>query len=264
MFIDTLHQTVVIIGGGHAALCKARLLARSDAELKLLSDATSPELAAFARQQGIEINDDPSRLRGARLTFVATGCPGADAAWVALARAQDRLVNCVDRQQLCDMLTPALVDRAPLVIAIGTEGSAPVLAQKIRQKLELELNPVLGHLAAISSRLRALVASQLPQSARRSFWRWVFSDATVESVATCSSGGIAQVIKSELDRRQDSDALASTTIENSSHLDLASVDVSGVHLIELVQNAGSIVYQSEKHQHLLDFARRDAVLITDD
>ncbi|WP_108257541.1 precorrin-2 dehydrogenase/sirohydrochlorin ferrochelatase family protein [Mangrovicoccus ximenensis] len=75
------------------------------------------------------------------LAFVATGCEAADAALRAEARQAGAVVNVIDRPDMCDAFTPSIVDRDPVVVAIGTEGTAPVLGRAIRSEIEQMLSP---------------------------------------------------------------------------------------------------------------------------
>ncbi|RWQ60184.1 MAG: uroporphyrinogen-III C-methyltransferase, partial [Mesorhizobium sp.] len=71
-------------------------------------------------------------------------------------------VNAVDRPELCDFFTPALVNRAPVAIAIGTEGAGPVLAQMLRSRIDRMLSPSLGPLASLAASLRGTAERLLP------------------------------------------------------------------------------------------------------
>ena len=95
---------------------------------------------------------------------------------MAMARAAGVPVNAVDRQELCDFITPAIVDRDPVVVAIGTEGAAPVLARQIKARLEAMLPARLGGLARWAASLRRRAASAMRRSgrARRRFWDGFF------------------------------------------------------------------------------------------
>jgi uroporphyrin-III C-methyltransferase/precorrin-2 dehydrogenase/sirohydrochlorin ferrochelatase len=89
----------------------------------------------------------------------------------AVARADGALVNIVDNLQDSQFITPAIVDRDPVTIAIGTEGAAPVLARAIKADLEARLSPMLGTLARAGKRFRK-AADALPLGRpRRDFWR---------------------------------------------------------------------------------------------
>lgn len=85
------------------------------------------------------------------------------------------MVNVVDQPALCDMTTPSLLDREPVVVAIGTEGTAPVLARRIKTQIKTQieqmLDPHLGSFAALAGRLRSAGASGIASRDRRAFWR---------------------------------------------------------------------------------------------
>ena len=123
----------MIVGDGEEALAKCRLIGQTQARIVLVSSAPSAHLAAHAVQEDIEIVAGPATgtvLAGAVLVFAATGNPVEDQAVVALARSLSIPANAVDQPDQCDFFTPALVNRAPVAIAIGTEGAGPVLAQR--------------------------------------------------------------------------------------------------------------------------------------
>ncbi len=138
VFMRVEGEVVVIVGGGEEALAKARLLGQSSAALRIVSDALTPELRAWVAEHGAEhvaAEYGPIHLQNAVLVFAATGDETIDRQISTDARALKIPVNAVDRPELCDFFTPALVNRAPLAIAIGTEGTGPVLAQIVREKI---------------------------------------------------------------------------------------------------------------------------------
>ncbi|TDL90900.1 precorrin-2 dehydrogenase/sirohydrochlorin ferrochelatase family protein, partial [Meridianimarinicoccus aquatilis] len=180
MFIRTTGRRVIIAGGGEQAAQKARLLLKTDARLVLAAPELDTELAAIVTSGRAEHHTGPitaALFETAAMAFVATGCPGFDAALHGLAKAARCPVNVVDQPALCDMTTPSIVDRDPVVVAIGTEGTAPVLGRQIKTQIEQMLTPNLGSLAAFAGRMRDAVAARVPRAARREFWRWVFADA---------------------------------------------------------------------------------------
>lgn len=175
---DVAEKTVLVIGDGEAALQKLRLLARTQARPVLCTGAPEAALLRFSEEhQIVVVIGEPSTdlLRDAALMFVATGEGARDAALATLARAHGVPVNVVDRPHLCDFATPAIVDRAPVSIAIATDGAAPVLAQLVRAKIEALLPPDFGRLGALAESIRATVLEQLPDNAdRRRFWTRLF------------------------------------------------------------------------------------------
>ncbi|MEM9621967.1 MAG: NAD(P)-dependent oxidoreductase, partial [Pseudomonadota bacterium] len=119
---------------------KARLALKTEAELRLIAPEFCPELAdLLASGQAREFYAaDAALFEDATLVFVATGCKGSDAAWHARAKTAGALVSVVDYPGLCDAMTPAIVDRDPVVVAIGTEGTAPLLGRQIKTPLDIE------------------------------------------------------------------------------------------------------------------------------
>ncbi|MBB5700187.1 uroporphyrin-III C-methyltransferase/precorrin-2 dehydrogenase/sirohydrochlorin ferrochelatase [Ochrobactrum daejeonense] len=185
-FFRVSEELVVIVGGGEEALNKARLVAQTSARLRIVANKIEPALAAFATSHGAEQITQafaPEHLDGARLVFVATGDEALDSAVAASAKAQKIPVNVVDRPALCDFLTPAIVNRAPVAIAIGTEGAAPVLAQMVRARIDAAFSPRLGELAHLAESWRPRVERMVPKGlARRSFWRGFFSGPVSRAV----------------------------------------------------------------------------------
>jgi uroporphyrin-III C-methyltransferase/precorrin-2 dehydrogenase/sirohydrochlorin ferrochelatase len=110
-------------------------------------------------------------LEGQRLVYAATGDRALDAAVSRAAKARGIPVNVVDAPELSTFITPAIVDRAPVTVAIGTEGAAPVLAREIKTRLETWLPANLGALAERAQSLRAVVAKAIPDArSRRRLW----------------------------------------------------------------------------------------------
>ncbi len=178
MFLTMTGRQVIIAGGGEAAAQKARLLARTTAQIVLVAETLDPELAGLVASGRACHLTDPATAEwaGAALVFIATGDADSDTALHALAKARGAaIVNVVDRPALCDAFTPAIVDRDPVVVAIGTEGTAPVLGRSIRARIETLLDPRLGDLAALAGRLRAAVEVSIAPDRRRAFWDWVFT-----------------------------------------------------------------------------------------
>jgi len=186
VFMRVEGQAVVIIGGGEEAFAKTRLMAQSSARLLVVSDRLEADFAAWIAQNGVSHINAPYRaghLAGAVMVFAATGDVVQDRTVSNDARRLGVPVNAVDRPELCDFFTPALVNRAPLAIAIGTEGAGPVLAQMVRAKIDRLLSPSLGQLAGLASSFRETADALLPKgTARRRFWREFFAGAPARAL----------------------------------------------------------------------------------
>ncbi|MCT7376180.1 siroheme synthase CysG [Chelativorans salis] len=186
VFMRVEGRRVVIVGGGEEALAKARLMAQSSAAIAIVAEAPEPALAEWAASGGAEFLRVPyeaALLDGATLVFAATGDEAADRAVVTDARARSIPANAVDRPELCDFFTPALVNRAPVAVAIGTEGAGPVLAQMIRARIDRMLSPSLGRLATLAASYREAVERRVAKGiARRRFWKAFFTGSPARAV----------------------------------------------------------------------------------
>ena len=179
-------RRVLLVGGGHAAPAKLRLLAETEAHLFVVAAEPSGELIETATAVGAMLESRafaPADLDGAALAFVATGDEAADAAIAAAARAAGVPVNVVDRPELCDFYVPAIVNRAPVAVAIGSTGTGPVLARHIRARIEAMLPPETGALARLAQSFRGTVARVIPDAdGKRRFWARFFSGAVADRV----------------------------------------------------------------------------------
>ena len=173
VFLDLQGRRVVLAGGGEAALAKLRLLLKSEARITVFADDPAPEIRAWADAGRLTLVTRafaPGDALCAALAYAASENDAEDARVAALARADGALVNIVDNLQASQFITPAIVDRDPVTVAIGTEGAAPVLARRIKADLEAALPASLGLLARIGKGFRR-AAEALPMGRkRRAFW----------------------------------------------------------------------------------------------
>ncbi|MEM9427280.1 MAG: siroheme synthase CysG [Pseudomonadota bacterium] len=260
MFIRTSGRRVVIAGGGEQAAQKARLVLKTDAEIVLASQTLDDELRGLVVQGNATHfagRVTPETFRGSALTFVATGCAGADAALHALAKEGGAVVNVVDRPELCDATTPSIVDRDPVVVAIGTEGTAPVLGRALKTRIETLLPPRIGGLAALAGRLRGAVADRLPQKTRRAFWEWVFNGAPASLHRSGREAEAAELIKTAIVECRPPDGAG------NGHIALVGAgpgarDLLTLRAVERLQKADIIFYDRLVDPEVLELARRDA------
>jgi uroporphyrin-III C-methyltransferase/precorrin-2 dehydrogenase/sirohydrochlorin ferrochelatase len=259
MFLQMAGRRVVIIGGGEQAAQKARLILKTEAQVEIWATGLDPELSALAacgrvRHQTGPIT--PETTSGTALTFIATGCPGADMALHALAKQGGATVNVVDQPQLCDAITPSIVDRDPVVVAIGTEGTAPVLARQIKTKMEQLLEPRLGDLAALAGRMRTEAAARLGPRARRDLWRWVFNDSPRRLFTSGAERDATKLIKAAI-KTGDFGATprGSVSLVGAGP---GSKDLITLRGVQRLQEADVIYYDRLLDPDILELARRDA------
>jgi len=250
-------RRVVVVGGGSEAAAKIRLLAETSAEIAVYA-------AALDRQTGADLIaaggdwlgawPQACDFAGAALVFAATGFEASDREIHALAHEVGVPVNVVDRPELCDFYTPAIVNRAPLSVAVCSEGVAPVLSRHVRARIEALLSPGFGDLAALAERLRGRAAEAFSSVAeRRRFWARFFS------------GSIAGKVFAGRSREAEDEALRTLEIDPlwKGHVSLVGAGPGAEDLLTLraqraLQEADVIVYDRLVPDAVVAQGRRDA------
>lgn len=256
-FVRVEGRKVAIFGNGAEAVAKTRLVSNCAAKITVYADSPSSELFDVLSDPAISHiaqSFSPEQVEGSVLVFGATGDETLDRAIVTAARARGIAANAVDQPEYCDFLTPALVNRAPVAIAIGTEGSGPVLAQMIRSKIDAMFAPSLGPLAQMAASLRDRVDAALPRGAvRRSFWQSFFNGAVAQNLASGDkSGALAEA-----------DRLIEGNIDTRGHVALVGAGPGAEDLLTLraqrvLMEADVILYDALVPQAVVDMGRRDA------
>jgi uroporphyrin-III C-methyltransferase/precorrin-2 dehydrogenase/sirohydrochlorin ferrochelatase len=227
IFLNLTGRTVVLVGQGEAADAKARLIVRAGGRIV------------------------PAWEEGASLAFVALD-EGAEAVAADL-RARGLLVNVVDRPDLCDFTTPAIVDRAPVTIAISTGGASAGLAKAVRQRMEALLPARLGALAAALYAARGAMKARWPAAADR---------RRALDAALAPSGALDPLDGTAADKVND--WLAGDAVLQPSRLEtiaLISTDPDDLTLraARLLGEADHIFHPARTPNAILNRARADAV-----
>ena len=177
IFLAIRDQRVIVVGEGQMADAKCRGVLKTSARLVVFADDPSEQALTWERSGDIDLRSGipaPQDLEGAALVYAAHQDDLVNDEIAAMAREKGALVNVLDRTEACDFITPAIVDRDPVVVAIGTEGSAPVLARQIKADIEAMLPAELGRFARLANAFRSRVRALPEGLARRKFWRDVF------------------------------------------------------------------------------------------
>lgn len=250
-------RIAAVFGNGDEAFAKVRLLLNTQARVVAYTDHPEADYHAYLIANRIETVRAvfvDEQVRGATLVFAATGDAVQDRAIVEAARAEKVPANAVDQSDYCDFFTPALVNRAPVAVAIGTEGAGPVLAQMIRAQVDQILAPSLGRLADLAIGYRKTVEHLVPKgAARRLFWRRFFSGAVADAVA---SENLPQA-------RRAANSMLQSAEKVEGHIWLVGAGPGAADLLTLraqrvMMEADVIVYDALVPQEIVDMGRRDA------
>src|SRR5687768_989472 len=173
LFADLAGREVLVVGGGEVAARKIEALLQAGAQVQVHAhglNETVTQWVAEGRVGRIEGAFDPRWLDDVWLLVAATDDRAFNAELSREAGLRRRLANVVDDAELSTFQIPAVVDRAPLLVAISSGGAAPMLARRLREQLETLLDHSLGEFADLFARHRATIRAQLPQLALRRRW----------------------------------------------------------------------------------------------
>ncbi len=257
IFFKVCERRVAVFGNGAEAFAKVRLLRNTDAAIVAYADNPEADYRDFLAADCIEVVSAPfdvSQAKGAALVLAATGDSVQDREIVAAARAEKIPANAVDQPEFCDFFTPAIVNRAPVAVAIGTEGAGPVLAQMIRARIDQILTPSLGRLASLAAEYRDAAERLVPRGGlRRIFWRRFFTGEVADAISANDATGA----------RRSADALLSTVGLAEGKVWLVGAGPGAEDLLTLraqrvLMEADAIVYDALVPQAIVDMGRRDA------
>lgn len=258
---DVAGKHVAVVGNGTAARGKIELLARTQARITLFAPAPRLDLSAIAAASGVEhVPAYPAAadLAGVALLYVATDDATMAGRLSALAGDLGIAVNVVDRPHLSTFAVPAIVDRGPLTVAIASDGTAPVLAQRVRALVDALLPQTLANLGELARSVRAAVLDRLPGNAerRRFWWRTFDGDAG------------AAALSGNLDRARSlalADLDAAHPLAGTVHLvgvPAGAEDLLTLRAQRLLLLADVVVQDAEVSSAVTAMSRRDATRVS--
>ena len=258
LFLDIDGRDVLIVGGSSAAARKALVLAGCGAKVSVAAECPGDEMrAAEGRLRLLGRSFHPDDVDGKALVVSAGEDAALDAAVYVAARAREIPVNVVDRPALCTFVWPAIVDRDPLSVAITSGGVAPVLARRVRARIEGLLPPGIGALARFADRFRTAVkATRASGVGRRRFWERFFAGPIAEQVLAGDERGASERMLASINRRDEP-----AVEEGIVHLVGAGPgdpELLTLKALRLLQEADVVIHDRLIGPRVLDYARRDA------
>ncbi|QGY30323.1 siroheme synthase CysG [Pantoea cypripedii] len=257
LFADLKNRPVLVVGGGDIAARKIELLRRAGAHVRVTARKLGHELQALHEIAAIEWiaqTFDAEQLEGVFLVIAATDNNALNSQVFDAANARHKLVNVVDDQPKCSFIFPSIVDRSPLVVAISSSGTAPVLARLLREKIEALLPANLGQMATVAGQWREKVKQRYQQmSERRRFWERAFNGLFASQMAAGNVNEARRTLDRELEN--DSDNAGEITLVGAGPGDAGLLTLRGLQVMQL---ADVVLYDHLVSDEVLELVRRDA------
>jgi uroporphyrin-III C-methyltransferase/precorrin-2 dehydrogenase/sirohydrochlorin ferrochelatase len=266
VFLDLQTGPVLLVGAGDLARAKLRLLAAAGARIRYFATDGHHDVSGLAADDAARIElaaGDPltADLNG----VIAILCAGAGDVGVAMsarAKAVGLPVNVMDDLAHSTFIFPAIVDRGDVVVAVGTGGASPVVARRVRERIEAVLPARIGDLAAFIGRWRKSMHDRIPEFAlRRRFWERVV-DGPIGALVLAGRGDQAEAALKEIaDPSAFAGALAPDQVEGRVTLVGAGPgdpDLLTIKALRALQDADVVFYDELVSPEILDRARRDA------
>ena len=264
VFLELRGQPVLLVGGGPVAARKAALLQAAGARLKVVAPERCAELAELCAQPGTEYlatGFKPAHLDGCVFAVAATGAADVNQQVAAAGRAARIFVNVVDDQAAGNCLMPAIVDRSPVIVAIGTGGASPTLARRLRASIETLLPERLGELARAAGERRAQLRAALPAlTARQRFWEDFFDSALAQQIIAgpVSSSSMDTGFKAQIDAALAPEAAARMGVVWLIGAGPGDPDLLTLRAQQLLQQCDVVLYDRLVPAPVLARVRRDA------
>lgn len=266
LFFNVKNKTVLVVGGGDVALRKVQSLLQAGAQVTVVSPEfhSSLEEIADANLNRVVREYHSSDVEQKQLVIAATDHLTLNKRVKDDCDAANIWVNVVDQPDLCGFTFPSIIDRSPLVIAISTNGKAPVLGRLLKEKLEKIIPRWTGQFAKLAGEFRAQAKQQINDfKSRRHFWERVFRGKASQYAA----GEQWDLANKEMQNELSAAALGTKTANSDGQVFLVGggpgdPDLLTIKALQVMQLADVIVYDYLIADDILRLCRKDADMIS--
>ncbi|XDZ50036.1 siroheme synthase CysG [Neisseriaceae bacterium CLB008] len=257
LFADLTDKPVLVVGGGMVAERKIAALLNSQAQVQLVAPKVNQAIQGWldaGTVSWLAADFEPAQIDGVWLVIAATDDQALNQQVFLAAEARHRLVNVVDDQALCRFITPAVIERGPIQIAVSSGGAAPVLARQWRERIEAILPQHLGSMATLAAAWRTRVKARIHSfNERRYFWERLFNGPFEQAARSGQLQAAEAVLEAQLDGHQPS--LGSVTLVGAGPGDAGLLTLNG---LQAIQSADVVFYDALVGPEVLKLIRRDA------
>ncbi|MCI4680689.1 siroheme synthase CysG [Rhodoblastus acidophilus] len=263
IFLEVRGRKVAVVGHGSLAARRVDTLSRAGAEVWLFAASPSDEFESL--QGGYRRGDlaAPDAFAGFAIVYFAyEPDEEPDEALIARVRKAGALVNVADYPRMSDFITPSVLDRNPLVVAISTGGDAPLLGRMLKARLETLIPSSYGRLAALAGAGRAALAEKLSShQARLRFWERIYDGPIAEMALAGDDATARTMLDREIASCRPDGSAADETPKGEVYLIGAGPgdpDLLTFRAFRLMQKADVVLYDRLVEPAIMDRVRRDA------
>ena len=261
IFVDLRGNHVLIDGGNSVAARRAERALDAGALVRLFDPAPGEDIARLATHENLTIHhrlptqDD---LAGCRIVYGASEDPARDKPLFDWARAAGIWANVADEPDMCDFITPSVVDRSPIVVAISTSGVAPVIGRIFKARIEASLPVAYGKLTTFVGQFRDRIAAVIQGGReRRHFWENMIDGPASDLFLQGREQEATDLILAELT------ALETNSAPKQGEVYLVgggpgNPDLLTFGALRLMQRADVVLYDRLIGKDILALVRRDA------
>lgn len=260
VFLDIKNKRCLVVGAGNIAARKIELLSKAGASVKVIAIEIGGAVRSLAAEFNLECEQREFRdadIDGMTLVISATDNNFLNRKISEIAQAKQIPVNVVDNTDLCSFITPSMIDRNPIQIAISTGGSSPVLARHIRTKLESLIPASYGELAGLFARFRESVQNAFPNvDDRKRFWESVLESPVVENVFSGRMDMACDTLETMISRSNSAPGFKGEVYLVGAGP--GDPDLLTFKALRLMQQCDVVVYDRLVSKPILELVRRDA------
>ncbi len=258
VFMDLREKAVLVVGGGQVAARKVRALIECGARVSVVATALGKDLTA--RHDRGEIDwvataFRPRQVDGYWLVFAATDVSSVNQEVFQAGERRGVPVNVVDDLAHCRFISPAVVNREPVQVAVSTGGASPMLARAVRNWIEELLPGGLGKVAEVVGWLRRQTVRHQSLAERRRTWEFLFDRARVVRWSALSRRAIEREIRAAFSRNKGRRRAGKVYLVGAGP---GRADLLTLRAVEILQQADLILHDRLVPDAILDRARRDA------
>jgi len=261
IFLDIKGHTILVEGDDTVAARRIERALSCGAHVKVFDPDPKDEVKAFIEHERVTFHarlPEHEDAVGCTILYGASEDPERDARLRDWANSDGILCNIADAPDLCDFITPSIVDRSPIVVALSTGGAAPVIARTLRARIEANLPATFGKMASFTSSFRDRIAQTIKGGReRRHFWENMIDGPAGDFFLAGDAKRAEHQILSDLD-----------DIKAGRHSDRGEVYLVGAgpgdpdlltfRALRLMQRCDVVLYDRLVNEDILALVRRDA------